>query len=106
MQTDEEKLRVINLLMWLQVAIYACDEVENIRWFNKHRTKQSLQSLVRTILTEHNVVIKAFWDTKGVQMEEITMILDELTKQLAHCQYHKLPEVTEWIVNNDYLREI
>lgn len=34
-EKEKEEIRVLNFLVWLQVAIYAADETSNINWFNK-----------------------------------------------------------------------
>jgi hypothetical protein len=91
--TQQEQIKVLNLLMWLQVSVYASDECESIKWFFNHRTKQSLRQAVGTIVKEHGNTIKAVWDADGVQMPMVTEVLDTFTKLVAQLDYYKLPEI-------------
>ena len=43
-QDELEKIKVLNLLMWLQASIYAGDECEDIKWFYNHQTKMTFIS--------------------------------------------------------------
>ena len=90
---EEEKLRVLNLLMWLQVSVYASDDCESIKWFFNHRTKQSLKQAVDAITKEHGKTIQAIWDADGVQMPMVTEVMDTFTKLVAQLDYYKLPEI-------------
>lgn len=90
---EEEKMKVLNLLMWLQVSIYASDECEPIKWFYNHRTKQSLKSTVDIILKEHGKTINALWNTDGIQMPLVTQVMDKFTKSIAELEYYKLPDI-------------
>jgi hypothetical protein len=90
---QEEQIKVLNLLMWLQVSVYASDECESIKWFFNHKTKQSLRQAVGAIVKEHGNTIKAVWDADGVQMPMVTEVLDTFTKLVAQLDYYKLPEI-------------
>ena len=90
---QEEQIKVLNLLMWLQVSVYASDECESIKWFFNHKTKQSLRQAVGTIVKEHGNTIKAVWDADGVQMPMVTEVMDTFTKLVAQLDYYKLPEI-------------
>jgi hypothetical protein len=90
---QEEQIKVLNLLMWLQVSVYASDECEPIKWFYNHRTKQSLKQTVDAINKEHGNTIKAIWDADGVQMPMVTEVMDTFTKLVAQLDYYKLPEI-------------
>jgi len=90
---EEEKLRILNLLMWLQVSVYASDDCESIKWFYNHRTKQSLKQAIDAITKEHGKTIKAMWDADGVQMPMVTEVMDTFTKLIANLDYYKLPEI-------------
>lgn len=94
---EEEKLKVLNLLMWLQVSVYAADECEPISWFYTRQTKQLLKRLVETIQKEHGPVIKALWDAEGVQMPDVTKATDKFSSQLGKTDYYKLPDITRLI---------
>ena len=91
--TNEEQIRVLNLLMWLQVSVYASDECEPINWFYNHKTKQSLKQTVDAINKEHGNTIKAIWDADGVQMPLVTETMDQFAKLIATIDYYKLPDI-------------
>jgi hypothetical protein len=90
---EEEKLRVLNLLMWLQISVYAADDCESIKWFYTHKTKQSLKIAIDAILKEHGKTIMAMWDVDGVQMPMVTEVMNTFTKLIAKLDYYKLPEI-------------
>ena len=90
---QEEQLRVLNLLMWLQVSVYASDECEPIKWFYNHKTKQSLKQTIDAINKEHGKTIQAIWDADGVQMPMVTEVMDKFVKSIAQLDYYKLPEI-------------
>lgn len=91
--TQEEQIKVLNLLMWLQVSVYASDNCESIKWFYNHRTKQSLKQAVETIVKEHGKTIMAMWDADGVQMPLVTETMDKFAKLVADTDYYKLPDI-------------
>ena len=91
--TQEEQIKVLNLLMWLQVSVYASDNCESIKWFYSHRTKQSLKQAVDTIVKEHGKTIMAMWDADGVQMPLVTETMDKFAKLIAELDYYKLPDI-------------
>jgi hypothetical protein len=91
--TQEEQIKVLNLLMWLQVSVYASDNCESIKWFYNHRTKQSLKQAVETIVKEHGKTIMAMWDADGVQMPLVTETMDKFAKLVAELDYYKLPDI-------------
>lgn len=91
--TQEEQIKVLNLLMWLQVSVYASDDCEGIKWFYNHRTKQLLKQTVDTITKEHGNTIKAMWDADGVQMPLVTETMDKFAKLIAELDYYKLPDI-------------
>ena len=91
--TQEEQIKVLNLLMWLQVSVYASDNCESIKWFYNHRTKQSLKQTVDTIVKEHGKTIMAMWDADGVQMPLVTETMDKFAKLIAELDYYKLPDI-------------
>jgi len=92
-KTDQEKIKILNLLMWLQVSIYASDDCEPIKWFYNKKTKHSLKATQQAINSEHGRTIKALWDVDGVQMPMVTEVMDKFTKLLADISYYKLPDI-------------
>lgn len=97
MTQEEEKIKVLTLLMWLQTAVYCADECEQIKWFNTKRSKQLLKATVDTILKEHGKVFSALWDVEGVKMPDVTRAIEEFTQLLSITDYYKLPEMSALI---------
>jgi hypothetical protein len=95
--SDEDKLKVANLVMLLQLCVYAADETVNISWFNRHKTKNVLNNFLNIVLSEHGHIIKAFWDVPELNMEEVTKTLDEFGKTVGTLNYYDLQKVTEII---------
>lgn len=96
-QDDLEKIKVLNLLMWLQASLYAGDECEDIKWFYNHQTKMLLKRLNESIQREHGKKITALWDTDGALLPDITRQMDDFTYEMATYGYWMLPELTEYI---------
>jgi hypothetical protein len=95
--TEDEKFKVVNLLMILQIAVYAADETMNITWFNRHKTKAVSNNFLNIVLKEHGDIIKIFWDIPEISMPEITKVLDEYGKEAGSLQYEDIREVTALI---------
>lgn len=91
--TDEQKHRVLNALMWMQVSIYMCDNTENIPWFHAKRVKYLSKSLVDAIMKDHGHIIKALWDEEGTQMNMVTKAVDQFCEKMQRIDYWKIPEV-------------
>jgi hypothetical protein len=96
-QDELEKIKVLNLLMWLQASIYAGDECEDIKWFYNHQTKMLLKRLNESIQREHGKTITALWDADGATLPEITKHLDDFTYEMATYGYWMLPELIKLI---------
>ena len=92
-----EKVKVLNLLMWLQASIYAGDECETIKWFYYHQTKMLLKRLNESIQREHGKTITALWNTDGAILPNITEQIDDFTFEMSTYGYWMLPELTEYI---------
>jgi len=92
--TDEEKLRVVHLMMHLEVCIYACDNTESIKWFNRHKTKMTMKSFIDTVLKEHGHLFKAFWDTPGLDMTDFVRTISEFGNEVSTIPLMDLPEIT------------
>ena len=96
-QDELEKIKVLNLLMWLQASIYAGDECEDIKWFYNHQTKMLLKRLNESIQREHGKTITALWDADGAMLPDITRQMSDFTSLLAQYGYWMLPELTDYI---------
>lgn len=91
--TDEQKLRVLNAIMWIQNCIYACDNVEDIEWFYAKRVKYLAKNLVETSIKDHGHIIKAIWDDEGTQMSTVTETMEGFCQRVAAIDYWKIPEI-------------
>ena len=94
---DHEKLKVLNLLMWLQASLYAADECETVKWFYNHQTKMLMKRLNESIQREHGKTITELWNVDGALLPDITRQMGEFTRVLAEYGYWMLPELTEYI---------
>lgn len=102
---DQDKIKILNLLMWLQVSIYASDDCEPIKWFYNKKTKHSLKTAQQAINSEHGRTIKALWDADGVQMPAVTGVMSKFTELIAQIDYYKLPDVNillEMYLNGEF----
>ena len=91
--TDEQKHRVLNALMWMQVSVYMCDNTENIPWFHAKRVKYLSKNLVDAIMKDHGHIIQALWDDEGTQMGMVTRVVDEFCQKMQRIDYWRLTEV-------------
>ena len=96
---DHEKLKVLNLLMWLQASLYAADECETVKWFYNHQTKMLMKRLNESIQREHGKTITELWNVDGAILPNITRQLDDFTYEMATYGYWMLPELTKLIQN-------
>lgn len=94
---EQENIRVLNFLVWLQQAVFSSDEASQIAWFNRNQTKMLLNRLLVTIKKEHGEGISALWDTKGVNMLDVMTAVEEFTKEVNDIPFYMLPELTEKI---------
>jgi hypothetical protein len=100
--TDEQKHRVLNALMWMQVSVYMCDNTENIPWFHAKRVKYLSKNLVEAVMKDHGHIIKALWDDEGTQMHMVTRVVDDFCQKIQQVPYWKLTEVNHLL--DIYLR--
>lgn len=96
-KNELEKVRVLNLLMWLQASIYAGDECETIKWFYNHQTKMLLIRLNESIQREHGKTITALWNTDDAILPDITRQIEDFSYEMASYGYWMLPELTDYI---------
>lgn len=106
----EQKVIMLNLIMWLMQSIHAVDEVEKVGWLYKNKVKFLCKQLVDTILKEHGKTLTVLWDNTETTMPEITIHLEEFTKLMAQQGYWMLPELIQMMkqVKDEYdsIREI
>jgi hypothetical protein len=96
---DEEKLRIVHLMMHLEVCIHACDNTENIKWFNRQKTKMIMKNFVDIVLKEHGHLFKAFWETPGLDMTDFVRTITEFGEVASTVPLMDLPELTAMIKN-------
>ena len=97
MNEEQEKIKVLTLLMWLQTAVYSADECEQIKWFNTKRSKQFVKNTIDVILKEHGPIFMTLWDVDGIKMPDVTKALDEFTQLFGTTKYYNLPEISALI---------
>lgn len=103
---EVEKIRVLNLLMWMQASVYASDDCEGIDWFYRNQTKNVLKRAVDIIQKEHGATINSLWSVQDDSkiMTDVTNDLMEFTEELASTPYWMLPELTNVI--RQYKKEV
>jgi hypothetical protein len=94
---EEERIRILNLLVWLQVATYAADEASTIKWFNRNQTKMLLNRLNDTIQKEHKDGISGLWEKEGVNMEMIMSQVLQFSQLISDIPFYMLPEIKQVI---------
>ncbi len=96
-KTDVEKLKVLNLLMWTQAALYASDECEPIKWFYNHQTKMLMKRLNESIQREFGKTITALWEAEGAILPNVTKDIENFTYEMSTYGYWMLPELIKLI---------
>jgi len=101
---DEDRLKVANLVVWLQMAVFAADETMHITWFNRHKTKSVLNNFSNIVVKEHGPLLKAFWDIPDqIDMVEMSNRLSKFAELITDMDYLEMQECAELIEN--YLKE-
>lgn len=103
---EVEKIRVLNLLMWMQASVYASDDCEGIDWFYRNQTKNVLKRAVDIIQKEHGPSINSLWDVQDDSkiMTDVTNDLMEFSEELASTPYWMLSDLTNAI--RQYKKEV
>lgn len=103
-QEQEDRVKVANLVVWLQMAVFAADETMHITWFNRHKTKNVLNNFSNTVIKEHGALLKAFWDMpEQIDMGEMSNRLAKFAELITDMDYEEMQESIELIQN--YLKE-
>jgi len=97
---EEERVKIVNLLVWLQIASYAADDASTITWFNRNQTKMLLNRLNQTIQKEHGEGISGLWDTEGTNMQMVMEEVIKFSELIQTIPFYMLPEVTTVIKNH------
>ena len=103
-QESLDRIKVANLVVWLQMAVFAADETMHITWFNRHKTKYALNNFSDTVVKEHGRLLKAFWDMPDqIDMAEMSSRLSKFAELITDMDYEEMQESIELIKN--YLKE-
>ena len=101
---NEERLKIANLVVWLQMAVFAADETANIKWFNRHKTKNVLNNFNDIVVKEHGPLLKAFWDIPDqIDMVEMSNRLSKFAELITDMDFADMQESIELIEN--YLKQ-
>jgi hypothetical protein len=101
---EEDRIKVANLVVWLQMAVFAADETMHITWFNRHKTKNVLNNFSDIVVKEHGPLLKAFWDIpEQIDMPDICQRLTKFAELLTNMDYAEMQDSIELIQN--YLKE-
>lgn len=94
----QDRLKIATLVVWLQMCVFAADETMHITWFNRHKTKNTLNNFVSTVLKEHTPLLKAFWKLPDqIDMPAVTSKLQRFGEQLADLRHDEMDEVSNLI---------
>ena len=97
-QENEDRLKIANLVVWLQMAVFAADETMHIKWFNRHKTKNVLNNFNDTVVKEHGPLLKAFWDIPDqIDMVEMSNRLSKFAELITDMDYLEMQECAELI---------
>jgi hypothetical protein len=101
---DLDRIKIANLVVWLQMAVFAADETANITWFNRHKTKNVLNNFSNIVIKEHGPLLKAFWDVpEQLDMVELSNRLSKFAELITDMDFLEMQECVELIEN--YLKE-
>ena len=97
-QEEEDRIKIANLVVWLQMCVFAADETMHIKWFNRHKTKNILNNFSDTVVKEHGKLLKAFWDMPDqIDMPDVCNRLSEFAELITHMDYSEMQEAVELI---------
>jgi len=101
---DEDRLKIANLVVWLQMAVFAADETMHITWFNRHKTKNVLNNFSNIVVKEHGPLLKAFWDIpEQLDMADMSNRLSKFAELITDMDFIEMQESIELI--EKYLKE-
>lgn len=101
---EEDRVKVANLVVWLQMAVFAADETMHITWFNRYKTKNVLNNFSNIVIKEHGPLLKAFWDIpEQIDMAEMSNRLSSFAELITDMDYEEMQGSIELIKN--YLKE-
>jgi hypothetical protein len=97
-QIELDRIKVANLVVWLQMAVFAADETANITWFNRHKTKNVLNNFSNIVIKEHGQLLKSFWDIPDqIDMVEMSNRLSKFAQLITDMDFLEMQETIELI---------
>ena len=103
-QEELDRVKIANLVVWLQMAVFAADETMHITWFNRHKTKSVLNNFSNIVVKEHGPLLKSFWDIpEKLDMVEMSNRLSKFAELITDMDFLEMQECIELIEN--YLKE-
>jgi hypothetical protein len=100
-QIELDRIKVANLVVWLQMAVFAADETMHITWFNRHKTKNVLNNFNDIVIKEHGALLKAFWDIpEQLDMADMSNRLSKFAELITDMNYLEMQETIELIENH------
>ena len=97
-QENEDRLKIANLVVWLQMAVFAADETMHITWFNRHKTKNVLNNFNDIVVKEHGPLLKAFWDIPDqLDMMDLSNRLSKFAELITDMDFIEMQECVELI---------
>lgn len=100
-QIELDRIKVANLVVWLQMAVFAADETMHITWFNRHKTKNVLNNFNDIVIKEHGKLLKTFWDVpEKLDMVEMSNRLSKFAELITDMNYLEMQETIELIENH------
>ena len=103
-QENEDRLKIANLVVWLQMAVFAADETMHIKWFNRYKTKNILNNFNDIVVKEHGPLLKSFWDIpEQLDMADLSNRLSKFAELITNMDFLEMQESIELIEN--YLKQ-
>ena len=97
-QEELDRVKVANLVVWLQMAVFAADETMHITWFNRHKTKNVLNNFNDIVVKEHGKLLKAFWDMpEQIDMPDVCNRLSKFAELITNMDYDEMQDCIELI---------
>jgi hypothetical protein len=97
-QIELDRIKVANLVVWLQMAVFAADETMHITWFNRHKTKNVLNNFSNIVIKEHGPLLKSFWDIpEQIDMVEMSNRLSKFAELITDMDFLEMQETIELI---------
>ena len=97
---ESEQNRVLNFLVWVDVAFNAADTCTDITWFNRNQTRQALKRLEEIVPKEHGPVLSSLWETDEsnihLVMKDVYLFSDTIRK----IRYEQFREASELLTKH------